>query len=353
MTKARSTLKSNSIVLIGDNGVGKSTLLHRLSDKPAAIKQHMGYSSLIDTSNRAAICDLNRDLIKQADQIKNFLWKTKIVFLIFDLTNPDSLKTIEDLLTTQVRNNIIEFDELIDDNTYVLIGNKSDLTDKRQISSEQIKETAMKLGVDASLIFEISAEHSNQEDLNKIVNASINRDQQLHPEPITPKKPTLTDFLVKHKRKFLLALTAAAIAAIIITITALCWPLIVALPFVAAAGAAIATLNIGLTVSTATAALTGISISILGAGIISAGTWLASMFPLKNNKPLSIPASEVQNGPGCTSNIHATLGSKPDSEPSEKSSAQPANTASQQPERPLPSAQTEINDHKPSGCTIL
>lgn len=126
-------------VIIGDSGVGKSNLLSKFlnnsfsSDQKTTVGVEFGAKKLIiDGKNiKAQIWDTAGQ--EKYRSITNAYYKgAKGALLVFDLTNKDSFDSVDKWLN--------ELKSEGDINIYIImIGNKCDLTDERQVSFEDAK----------------------------------------------------------------------------------------------------------------------------------------------------------------------------------------------------------------------
>ncbi|MFX1338572.1 MAG: Rab family GTPase [Promethearchaeota archaeon] len=168
------------VILLGDAGVGKTSLLARYVDGIFSdiYKQTVGANFLIKEIELNQIIDkLNiNPQLKEDIKAKGFnlyfwdiggqqdkLFVTEYYFLqavgAMVVFNVDKRETFEDIDFW-----ISKMEELSGDIPFILVGNKIDLEDKRQVSSEEIKAKAEKYGVK---YFETSAK------LNESVDAAF------------------------------------------------------------------------------------------------------------------------------------------------------------------------------------
>ena len=157
------------MVLIGDSSVGKTNILSKY------------LKGTFDESSKATVgVEFGTKNIKINDKkIKIQIWDTagqeryrsitsayyrgaKGAFIVYDITRQDTFdnidKWVKDLKTNGDKNTVI-----------MLIGNKSDLEDKRQVSTEEGQELADKYGM---LFFETSAK--NGQNVEEIFQNSAN-----------------------------------------------------------------------------------------------------------------------------------------------------------------------------------
>ena len=136
------------IILIGNSAVGKTNIVSRLSrndfleDYVETIGVDYTYT-LLKVENRvfkAQIWDTSgRE--KYQSIIEPYFRGVKGAFLIYDITNKMSFDCVDEWLK--------KFKELADEKAHVIIiGNKCDLKDKRQVTKEQGELKAKKYGAD-------------------------------------------------------------------------------------------------------------------------------------------------------------------------------------------------------------
>ena len=137
-----------TIALIGNSGVGKSNILSRLLK-----------NEFIENSNITISVDFCVKSLKVENKIvKTQIWDTAGVekyrniiehyyngasgaFVVYDITNKDSFDKIDEFIQNFIKKNI--------KNAHIIIiGNKCDLEDKRQITKEQGELKAKKYGAD-------------------------------------------------------------------------------------------------------------------------------------------------------------------------------------------------------------
>lgn len=126
---------------IGDSGVGKSTLLHRLkygeykTFGPTIGVDHIYYPLVINNKPvKIHIWDTaGQERFKSISS--HFYKNTNALFIIFDITNANSFKNVDYWIKEAKKN----ADEIVQ---FVLIGTKSDLNDIRAISKEDVEKYA-------------------------------------------------------------------------------------------------------------------------------------------------------------------------------------------------------------------
>ena len=153
------------IIIIGDSQVGKTSLLFQYTEnfypenfistvgieyKLKEIKiNEVNYTLQIwDTAGQERFKSLSRSFMNEADG----------VLFVYDITNKKTFQSIKDWIKIQEDASEIG-------NKKIIVGNKSDLEDKREISKEKLKnlceqlnvygeETSAKTGENVSEIFE-------------------------------------------------------------------------------------------------------------------------------------------------------------------------------------------------------
>jgi GTPase SAR1 family protein len=288
-------------------------------------------SSAIHTVNipieKANLIIHTYDLSSTEDEATDTHFRSaQAAFLVFDLTDVNSFNEIDRWVSKAKAIN----SRLI----FALVGNKSDLVTDRKISKEQMEEKAKKIGIDKSFIFECSAKTNSPPRLEKsmasvckkITELKLNDEYQLKAPKQEPRSIPVSNnnpfsLLKKPKKTIILSMTTLALAGIVITASVLLWPLILALPFLVAAGSAIASLGIGITASTASTALAIAGLSLMGAAIVTTGTWLtAKLFSSKSSNCFPTLSHGPDNnnpssGPGSPSTIYRGIGASPSSQP--------------------------------------
>ncbi|MHA1379857.1 MAG: Rab family GTPase [Candidatus Helarchaeota archaeon] len=161
-------------VIIGDGGVGKTSLIIRHVDKKfeKEYKPTLGFDiSLktvsLDEENASAellIWDIGGQAIFKEIR-ESYLEGSHCCFLVFDLTRKETFNNI--------KNWTVELTRYAGDIPRILIGNKKDLENERQVSKENIEEKARAIG--ALDYFETSAKTGEgvDEAFTKLTQASI------------------------------------------------------------------------------------------------------------------------------------------------------------------------------------
>jgi len=150
------------LLLIGDSGVGKSSLLLRFADNTFSDS----FIATIGVDFKIRTIDLN------GAQVKLQIWDTAGqerfrtitssyyrgahgIIVVYDITNPDSF--------ANVRKWLQEINRYASENVQkILVGNKCDLVSERKVSYEDAKELADELGV---TFLETSAKNATNVDV--------------------------------------------------------------------------------------------------------------------------------------------------------------------------------------------
>ena len=160
-------------VIIGDPEVGKSSIIQRYINN----EFNRNYSSTIGVEFHIPSIELNKKTYKiqiwDTGGKKENQIQAKIVckgaicaFIVYDITNKNSFNNITSWVEN-CKNNASEKMLII------LIGNKSDLNDKRQVNTEEGQDLADKLGIS---FFETSC--NTGENVNNIFEKSLEEIQK-------------------------------------------------------------------------------------------------------------------------------------------------------------------------------
>jgi small GTP-binding protein len=159
-------------VVIGDGGVGKTSLIVRHVDKKfdQEYKPTLGFDISLKTvpveeaKAELLLWDIGGQAIFK-DIRESYLEGSHCCFIVFDLTNKETYEHLENWIT--------ELKKFAGDIPFIIIGNKNDLKDKRKISKEEIEKKAKEIGAVDS--FETSAKTGNgvDEAFTKLTNASV------------------------------------------------------------------------------------------------------------------------------------------------------------------------------------
>lgn len=148
LLKIKSGEYAYKLILGGDGGVGKTSMVHRFVEDSF----QTDYKSTIGTSIMKKECKFEGlqskvrfviwDLAGQA-QFKrvrqNYLAKAEAGILVYDVTRRDSFNNIENWYN--------EIKEITPSISLILVGNKIDLEDQREVSFEEGEALANKLGL--------------------------------------------------------------------------------------------------------------------------------------------------------------------------------------------------------------
>jgi len=150
------------LLLIGDSGVGKSSLLLRFADNTFSDS----FIATIGVDFKIRTIDIN------GSQVKLQIWDTAGqerfrtitssyyrgahgIIVVYDITNPDSFQNVRKWLQ--------EINRYASENVQkILVGNKADLVSERKVSYEDAKELADELGV---AFLETSAKNASNVEL--------------------------------------------------------------------------------------------------------------------------------------------------------------------------------------------
>ena len=178
MSHRKQTLQKYNIMTLGNSAVGKTSFIIRYTEntfkevylttlgidyKTKVIKMKNKRSYMInffDTAGQEKYKSISINVIKNANGI----------LLMYDITNKSTFESISNWMK-----NIID----IKGNNFpvILVGNKTDLIDKREVSTEEGEEVAKKYGIK---LFEISnkfgtnVEEAGLELINQIVENNSN-----------------------------------------------------------------------------------------------------------------------------------------------------------------------------------
>jgi len=180
-------VKTLKVVVVGESGVGKSSLLVRFSEnKYYETRETIG----IDIKTKKIIIDnicVKMEIWDTAGQerfksiSKSYFNKAEAVLFVFDLSNLDSFLQLFD---RWIKNRNIDFDN---HKFHVLIGTKSDLKN-RQVSYEYAKKMADQFNL---TYFEVSAKEDNGVDKPFMYLAL----EFLHNFPTSSNSPPILDFI--------------------------------------------------------------------------------------------------------------------------------------------------------------
>ena len=171
---AQNKMFEASLITLGDGQVGKTSLIYRYIDDTFTFD----YLSTIGIDSKKKIIKLeNNEQIKvkifdTAGQERfrsitsNYIKKANGILLIYSVDNPKSFENIETWYQS------ISEDDNKNKLPVVLIGNKSDLEEKRQISKETGIDLAEKFGIE-NHFYETSCKTG--ENVEKAINDLVNQ----------------------------------------------------------------------------------------------------------------------------------------------------------------------------------
>lgn len=157
-TSKREKLKEYKIIVLGDFGVGKSSLIYRYINN--RFKKDIPEESIKPENNRK-ILQLDENIRirlniwdtagqeKTGNIFKKYYIDTYGAILVFDLTNKESFQNINKWLK-ELKDNSPK------DIIYSFVGNKSDLIDEKKVEFEEIKELTQD-----NLYYEVSSKNGN------------------------------------------------------------------------------------------------------------------------------------------------------------------------------------------------
>ena len=142
------TIESYKIVLIGESGVGKTSLISQLMDQSF---QHDQQSTTGGTfSTKTVQCDNNRTLKleiwdtagqERYRSLTTMFYKdANAAVLVYDITRKDSFEQLEEYWTKQIKENSPS------DIILAVCGNKSDLIEKEDVNEDTARKFAQSLG---------------------------------------------------------------------------------------------------------------------------------------------------------------------------------------------------------------
>ena len=128
------------IVIIGDHKVGKTSLIKKAKGELKSFDEYNPTEGINQSYFSAKIKDQIINIrmwdINGGKEFKEptiiLLGNTHLMILVYDITNKESFEDIDYWL--ELKNKCEEM------NNIILVGNKSDMEDKRQVSEEQVKQ---------------------------------------------------------------------------------------------------------------------------------------------------------------------------------------------------------------------
>ena len=152
------------IIFVGDAGVGKTTIINRINDN----EFQSSYDATIGVDFWPKKINFRGNEItlqiwdtagqeRYRGLIPSYVRNSSIVFIVFDITNRKTFESIQkwiELIKSIEKNNIL-----------VLIGNKEDLKEKREVEKKEGEDLAKE---NEMSYFELSAKRDNNNDIKKI-----------------------------------------------------------------------------------------------------------------------------------------------------------------------------------------
>ena len=142
------TIESYKIVLIGESGVGKTSLISQLMDQTFQHDQQSTTGGTIST--KTALCDNSRTLKleiwdtagqERYRSLTTMFYKdANAAVLVYDITRKDSFEQLEEYWTKQIKENSPS------DIILAVCGNKSDLVEKEDVNEDTARKFAQSLG---------------------------------------------------------------------------------------------------------------------------------------------------------------------------------------------------------------
>ena len=156
--KAKEIYKTQiSIMLLGDSSVGKTTFVKTLTDSPKPLEHTKSeevtelYYKINEDYFKVRLIDTSTESLRE--QIKDYLKLTDYIFYIYDISNKNSFDNIKNWV-------ILSNEAIKIKRTKILIGNKSDLSDKRQVDEKTAKSKLEEYQM--SNLYEISLNDKGQ-----------------------------------------------------------------------------------------------------------------------------------------------------------------------------------------------
>jgi Ras-related protein Rab-11A len=136
------------IIMIGDSGSGKTNILSRLIDDKFIVNTR----TTIGIDFQVQQFHVDGQIIKiqfwdTAGQerfrslVRSYYKMSKGIAIVFDLTRMSTFNNIDNWIT-EIKDNVDS--DIVDDIEILLVGNKSDLAAKREVSNEEIKQVCQK-----------------------------------------------------------------------------------------------------------------------------------------------------------------------------------------------------------------
>jgi Ras-related protein Rab-2A len=168
MTMSQENIYTLKYIIVGDSGVGKSSIMIQFTERRFSLMHDI----TIGVEFAAYIHTIGNDKIRlqiwdTAGQesfrsiTRSYYRGAACAFVVFDITNRESFNNIKSWM-----NDVQNYSNF--PITIILIGNKSDLEDKREVSSKEAEELAQKNNI---TYIETSAK--NCKNINKVFIDSI------------------------------------------------------------------------------------------------------------------------------------------------------------------------------------
>ena len=184
MSRSNKSLTKYKIVFLGEQGVGKTSLITRFMYD--TFDDHYQATIGIDFLSKTMYLDdktIRLQLWDTAGQerfrslIPSYIRDSRVAIVVYDITKKKSFesidKWIEDVKTERGEENVI----------LCIVGNKSDLSDERQVSIEEGEKKAKALGAKIFMETSTKAGH-NVKNLFKKIAKSLPEFQNLNSAPL-------------------------------------------------------------------------------------------------------------------------------------------------------------------------
>lgn len=184
MSRSNKSLTKYKIVFLGEQGVGKTSLITRFMYD--TFDDHYQATIGIDFLSKTMYLDdktIRLQLWDTAGQerfrslIPSYIRDSRVAIVVYDITKKKSFesidKWIEDVKTERGEENVI----------LCIVGNKSDLSDERQVSIEEGEKKAKALGAKIFMETSTKAGH-NVKNLFKKIAKSLPEFQNLNSTPL-------------------------------------------------------------------------------------------------------------------------------------------------------------------------
>jgi len=140
------------IVMLGDSGVGKTSLVARLTNPDRPMNHQIGATmgiefdtQMLDTEHgkvKAQIWDTAGQERFARVLLPTYFRKAKGVILVYDITNAKSFESLSERWMTQLNDHASS-----DDLAKLLVGNKCDLESSREVSREKAEQFCIEYGM--------------------------------------------------------------------------------------------------------------------------------------------------------------------------------------------------------------